>query len=168
MRRQNKAAAVSTALYMLQIGEAQELLRRLPIICVEDCGVSADFPKLIWLMCAASSASEVYQLKEADVVFVLEFIEWLCESTSVYDTIHNKIFVQGKASGGRRVLSQEVGTHMTKAHDERFRWYLGTTKLGFSTQDVFQLTMILREKQFHVLTSFWGGYLQNFKKRKAS
>jgi len=72
-RRRNVSAAVLNALYLIRFHQETELLRRLVIICVEDVGLSEDLPRLVWLMCAVSSAR--YILSTNDIIFILLFVQ---------------------------------------------------------------------------------------------
>lgn len=70
VRRGLTRAAVSLTAYLLA-HEPKELLRRLPVILVEDVGIFADMPKLCWLMVAAHSG---YKLQESDACFLLTLV----------------------------------------------------------------------------------------------
>eukprot|EP00933_Yihiella_yeosuensis_P054106 TRINITY_DN5245_c3_g1_i1.p1 TRINITY_DN5245_c3_g1~~TRINITY_DN5245_c3_g1_i1.p1 ORF type:complete len:439 (-),score=97.66 TRINITY_DN5245_c3_g1_i1:69-1385(-) len=70
VRRGEARAAVAAAAYLLAY-DPKELLRRLPIVLVEDVGIFEDLPELTWLMVAVQSG---YVLRKTDVRFVLSLV----------------------------------------------------------------------------------------------
>eukprot|EP00929_Paragymnodinium_shiwhaense_P078682 TRINITY_DN40803_c0_g2_i1.p1 TRINITY_DN40803_c0_g2~~TRINITY_DN40803_c0_g2_i1.p1 ORF type:complete len:434 (-),score=101.90 TRINITY_DN40803_c0_g2_i1:127-1428(-) len=70
VRRGLARAAVAAAVYLLA-WEPKELLRRLPVVLVEDVGVFEDVPRLTWLSVAVQSG---YELSTSDLRFLLELV----------------------------------------------------------------------------------------------
>ena len=74
VRRRQAGRAVSSALDLLRHDE-NELLRRLPIIALEDVGTPVWFPEAVWLMCAVSKG---FVMGSAEVARVLGWVRHLC------------------------------------------------------------------------------------------
>lgn len=70
VRRKNKKAAVFTADLLLELSPLK-LIRRLPIIMIEDSFIHESFTTLIWLMCAMSSKNNKKGLYENQKRWVL-------------------------------------------------------------------------------------------------
>lgn len=70
IRRGLAVPAVAAAAYLLA-RDPKELLRRLPVVLVEDVGIFADLPRLMWLCVAVQSG---YELIEEDLRFVLTLV----------------------------------------------------------------------------------------------
>lgn len=70
IRRGLSRIAIAATSYLL-IHEPKELLRRLPIILVEDVGMLADLPKLMWLVVAVQNG---HNLSQADFHFILAVV----------------------------------------------------------------------------------------------
>lgn len=78
IRRQEDDKAIRTALAMYNFNP-NELLRRLPIIMIEDClPCPILFNKLVWFMCAVSKG---YIMSRQELEDVLGGIATMCEST---------------------------------------------------------------------------------------
>ena len=67
VRRMLPDLAVKTAIEIMKI-DLKELLRRLPIIIIEDVCLVNIFPKVVWLMCAHSKG---YELSKKDLKWLL-------------------------------------------------------------------------------------------------
>lgn len=70
IRRGLLHVAIAATSYLL-IHEPKEVLRRLPIILVEDVGIFADLPKLMWLAVAVQNG---YSLSQAEFHFILAVV----------------------------------------------------------------------------------------------
>src|SRR5665648_892247 len=77
VRLQKPAAAVRTVVAALQRGEQGilEVLRRLPIVIVEDALVHPLLPNIVWLMMAVSKG---YQLRKSDYLLLLLITYEIC------------------------------------------------------------------------------------------
>lgn len=91
IRRGKREAALFSAWSMLHL-DRMELLRRLPIIMVEDVTLFDRFPVLVWLMMATASPSsssssssieQYYNMTEHDVRSILAMIQYLAEQQSI-------------------------------------------------------------------------------------
>lgn len=69
IRRGEVHAALGSCAFLLRYAP-QDVLRRLPVIAVEDVAVADDLPRIVWLMAAHSHG---YVLTEEDRLFVLSF-----------------------------------------------------------------------------------------------
>lgn len=79
IRRKEEDKAIRTMLAIYSI-DPNELLRRLPIIMIEDClPFPTMFTRLIWYMCAVSKG---YKLSLNEIQWLLGTIVTLCESNS--------------------------------------------------------------------------------------
>ncbi|KAI9029261.1 hypothetical protein DFJ74DRAFT_765092 [Hyaloraphidium curvatum] len=79
VRRRLTDPAVATAAALARL-DPNELLRRLPIVVVEDAHATASLPALVWLMCAASKA---YGLPDAVLPDLLGIVRSVAETTTV-------------------------------------------------------------------------------------
>ena len=77
IRKQNDILAVSTCYHLLKLN-LQELLRRLPIIMLEDTTLHESFSTLIWLMIVISSCKN-FKIKQNIYEYVLGIIYVLCK-----------------------------------------------------------------------------------------
>src|SRR5665648_133083 len=77
VRLQKPASAVRTVVAALQRGEQgiMEVLRRLPIVIVEDALVHPLLPNIVWLMMAVSKG---YQLRKSDYLLLLLITYEIC------------------------------------------------------------------------------------------
>ena len=75
VRRMLPDLAVKTAIEIMKI-DVKQLLRRLPIIIIEDVCLVNVFPKIVWLMCAHSKG---YQLSKNDLKWILGLIYSISE-----------------------------------------------------------------------------------------
>jgi hypothetical protein len=75
IRRRETDVAVQTAILLLQ-RDPMEMLRRLPIIAVEDVSLIDSFPVMVWLMMAGAS----YRLTTHDIDTVLHIVWTLSEA----------------------------------------------------------------------------------------
>lgn len=75
IRRRETDVALQTAILLLQ-RDPMEMLRRLPIIAVEDVSLIDSFPVMVWLMMAGAS----YRLTTHDIDTVLHIVWTLSES----------------------------------------------------------------------------------------
>jgi hypothetical protein len=110
VRLQRQASAVRTAWKTMQQGPrgVTELLRRLPIILVEDATVQPEFfSHLIWLMMADSKG---YQLSPSDVQLILTAVYDSCAPSAVCD-------MRCKALSS---YFQNYLTHFAKSHTVSF------------------------------------------------
>jgi len=80
IRRGNHIVAVSSALAMLQ-REPIQLLRRLPIIFVEDVCLTDSFPIVIWLL----MADKQYKMTNHDIDILLQIVYSLCVCSRYFD-----------------------------------------------------------------------------------
>jgi len=87
IRRRNLLASIHTTVQLLKQGPAgiQALLRRLPIIVVEDVRLCPRFDELVWLMVAYSSGPLTYRLRPSDFQLVLEIVTALCQDAQAYE-----------------------------------------------------------------------------------
>jgi hypothetical protein len=92
VRRGNHNVAVSSALAMLQ-REPIQLLRRLPIIFVEDVCLIDSFPIVIWLL----MADKQYKMTNRDIDILLQIVHSLCVCSKYFD--------------GKQLNCQEEYTH---------------------------------------------------------
>ena len=74
IRRKHTSVAIHTALAILQ-SDPNELLRRFPIICIEDVIPHPFINVLVWLMIANKN----YPIQSLDMYSILCFVKWLCE-----------------------------------------------------------------------------------------
>ena len=84
-RRQDEGRAIRTALAMYSY-DPNEVLRRLPIIQIEDCLPNPDgLLRLVWWMCAVSKG---YVMSKEEVESMLGILATMCESPSyeVFDS----------------------------------------------------------------------------------
>jgi hypothetical protein len=79
VRRAKTEAALATTIIMLE-NDPIGVLRRLPIIVVEDVCLFSDFPVLLWLMCYYSSDSK-HNIPMYWKDWLLRMVQWLCEAT---------------------------------------------------------------------------------------
>lgn len=79
IRRCECGIALSTAIVMMQF-DMVELLRRLPIICIEDVTYVDTMSVIVWLMMADS----VYKPTNTDMWNILRFISDLCDISDYY------------------------------------------------------------------------------------
>ena len=84
IRIKHRKIAVTTALAILQI-DSLELLRRLPIIYIEDVCMMDSYPIIVWLMIAAKD----YMLEVSDIEIILKVIAGLCDTNEIYDFPRN-------------------------------------------------------------------------------
>jgi hypothetical protein len=80
IRRGNHIVAVSSALAILQ-REPIQLLRRLPIIFVEDVCIIDSFPIVIWLL----MADKQYKMTNRDIDILLQIVYSLCVCSKYFD-----------------------------------------------------------------------------------
>jgi hypothetical protein len=80
VRRRETDVAIQTAILLLQ-RDPIEMLRRLPIIAVEDVSLIDTFPVMVWLMMAGSS----YRLTTHDIDLILHIVWTLSESKSAIE-----------------------------------------------------------------------------------
>lgn len=106
IRRGNHHIAVSTALAILQ-KEPIELLRRLPIIYVEDVSLIDSLPIVIWLM----MADKKYTLTSTDVDILLQVVHSLCTCSKCFD--------------GREIECLTVYTHEMLENEDGYNELLG-------------------------------------------
>lgn len=98
IRRKDQEKAIRTALAMYSYSPS-EVLRRLPIIFIEDClPCPKQFLKLVWWMCATSKG---YVLSKSELESMLGIIVTMCESTEyeiVNSSLHNKSIIDPTGS----------------------------------------------------------------------
>lgn len=75
VRRMLPDLAVKSAIEIIKI-DLKELLRRLPIIIIEDVCLVNIFPRVVWLMCANSKG---YQLSKNDIKWILGVVHAISE-----------------------------------------------------------------------------------------
>jgi hypothetical protein len=92
VRRKMLDVAISSTMYMLQENPV-ELLRRLPIIMIEDVCAMDCYPIVIWLMMACSSKSN-YTLTKEDKYIVLQIVNNLCIVNEVYEPTNNENMIE--------------------------------------------------------------------------
>ncbi len=112
IRRKDEGRAIRTALAMYSLNP-NEVLRRLPIIMIEDClPYPKAFVKLIWFMCAVSKG---YVMSTTEVESMLGIVATMCDS-SEYEV----------AARGRKTIgpSDWVG-----APNEDFFWAMELRKI---------------------------------------
>ena len=80
VRRRETDVAIQTAILLLQL-DPIEMLRRLPIIAVEDVSLIDTFPVMVWLMMAGAS----YRLTTHDIDLILHIVWTLSESQSAIE-----------------------------------------------------------------------------------
>lgn len=114
VRRKNARAAIYTADLLLEMSPIQ-LLRRLPIIVVEDSFLHEGFSTLIWMMCAVSSCAKVGQnlfyLHEVQKRWVLGFVYQLVSvefKEVAPDSCYSKKVVFNKSLGRIHALPPKV------------------------------------------------------------
>ncbi len=73
IRKGNEQLALSTAIHLMKM-DIVELLRRLPIIMIEDTSLHESFPTLVWLMIAVSLSSNPFRLKKYMYEWILGVI----------------------------------------------------------------------------------------------
>jgi hypothetical protein len=90
VRRMLPDLAVKTAVEIMKIN-LKELLRRLPIIIIEDVCLVNIFPKVVWLMCANSKG---YELSKNDLKWLLGVIYAIsdCKTRHLISNQYNKKF----------------------------------------------------------------------------
>lgn len=76
VRRRNTNVALKTAKELLLIDPCS-LLRRLPIIMVEDVGIHPSLAVLVWLMAAVSKG---FSLTLQEETYILQVIKWMCDT----------------------------------------------------------------------------------------
>lgn len=81
VRRQQHSIALTTTIALLQL-DPTELLRRLPIIYIEDVCLTDSFCIIIWLM---MSPRQSYKLTNQDVYIILAIVNDLCNQNNYYD-----------------------------------------------------------------------------------
>ena len=80
-RREEKRALSTTAVLLRRDKPAQlKLLRRLPVICIEDVAAVESIPAMVWLM----MAENVYSLAPADEQLLLRTPAALCAASTAY------------------------------------------------------------------------------------
>lgn len=80
IRRCQTNIAIKSALAIIQI-EPLELLRRLPIIYIEDVCLMDSYPIIVWLM----MAEKEHLLDKNDIDIILHVVKSLCETQTYYD-----------------------------------------------------------------------------------
>jgi hypothetical protein len=80
VRRCDNQIAIQTALSILQ-KEPMELLRRLPIIYIEDVCLMDSYPITVWLM----MADKDYKLTTTDIDIILNIVNSLCNCRDYFD-----------------------------------------------------------------------------------
>jgi len=85
IRRQNVDLALKTTYSMLACDPC-EILRRLPIIMIEDVTLIQGTSTIIWLMMAYKE----HKLTERDYVFIMEFVVSLCNTDEVFPDWHDE------------------------------------------------------------------------------
>jgi len=88
VRRKLSGGAIFCAIELLLSNEVDALLRRLPVIMLEDVQLLEDFDRLVFLMVAVSKG---FKLHERHVTFVLEAVIRLCEHTKTDSVPENPI-----------------------------------------------------------------------------
>ena len=78
VRRQDREAALSSTLQLALI-DTQELLRRLPIITIEDVCLIKGTATIVWLMMAAKS-----NISMSEINFILRYVDALCFESNVF------------------------------------------------------------------------------------
>lgn len=81
IRRCNTSVAIQTTLAILQKNPL-ELLRRLPIIYIEDVCLMDSYPIIVWLM----MADKEYSLTNTDYDIILNIVKSLCECKEYYES----------------------------------------------------------------------------------
>lgn len=80
IRRHENNIALTTTLALIK-KDPIELLRRLPIIYIEDVCLLDSYPIIVWLM----MADKQYKLTNYDIILILEIVNHLCNVHSYYD-----------------------------------------------------------------------------------
>eukprot|EP00191_Tetraselmis_sp_GSL018_P017263 CAMPEP_0177582450 /NCGR_PEP_ID=MMETSP0419_2-20121207/2750_1 /TAXON_ID=582737 /ORGANISM="Tetraselmis sp., Strain GSL018" /LENGTH=239 /DNA_ID=CAMNT_0019071685 /DNA_START=224 /DNA_END=943 /DNA_ORIENTATION=+ len=78
VRRRNKRAATWAA-FELAVVDVVSLLRRLPIILLEDVGLHDSFPAIVWMMVASSKG---WKPNENQVAWMVDVVATYCEIES--------------------------------------------------------------------------------------
>ena len=78
VRRQDREAALASTLQLALI-DKQELLRRLPIITIEDVCLIKGTATIVWMMMAAKK-----NFSMSEMIFVLRYVDALCFETEVF------------------------------------------------------------------------------------
>ena len=90
IRRQDREAALSSTLQLALI-DKQELLRRLPIITIEDVCLIKGTATIVWLMMAAKN-----DISLSEINFILRYVDALCFEKNVF--FNNKSIKVDKTS----------------------------------------------------------------------
>lgn len=80
VRRQLNGKAVATAWHLMKM-DFNSLLRRLPIIMIEDVSLRDSFSTLMWLVCAISKD---YKITKKQIIWILDLVDSMC-SDIIYD-----------------------------------------------------------------------------------
>jgi len=88
IRRQNMFSALSTA-YSMILYDRSALLRRLPIIAIEDVELIPGTAIIVWLMMAGES----YKWSEQDIRHVLGYVRQLCQTSSYLVNASSKVSI---------------------------------------------------------------------------
>lgn len=86
IRKQNDNLALSSAVHILKL-DAIELLRRLPIIMIEDVKMHKSFTTLIWLLVAASSTQ--FKIKKYMYEYILGVVYVLTKINTKDDILYS-------------------------------------------------------------------------------
>ncbi len=84
VRRKDVSTAMQTTIILLSV-DPTSLLRRLPIIFIEDVCLTDAFPIVVWMM----MADKDYTLKDYDKRLILSIVASLCEIDEWYDNRGN-------------------------------------------------------------------------------
>jgi hypothetical protein len=85
VRRRDRQIAIQSALALIQTAP-MELLRRLPIIYIEDVCLMDSYSIVVWLMMADKDYGA---LKKRDIDIILNIVNSLCECKSYFNYIKN-------------------------------------------------------------------------------
>eukprot|EP00040_Diaphanoeca_grandis_P019997 m.105986 g.105986 ORF g.105986 m.105986 type:complete len:539 (-) comp27694_c0_seq3:497-2113(-) len=76
VRRSQTDKAVKTAKHLLELDQCQ-LLRRLPLIMIEDCALHSSFPTLVWMMAASAKG---FVLPRAMIAWIFGVVAFISKS----------------------------------------------------------------------------------------
>jgi len=87
VRRCDSQIAIQSALSLIQM-DSLELLRRLPVIYIEDVSLMDSYPIVIWLMMADKNYGK---LTNTDIDIILNIVNSLCECRAYFNYIKNDL-----------------------------------------------------------------------------
>jgi hypothetical protein len=158
IRRRETIVAVQTAILLLQ-REPMEMLRRLPIIAVEDVSLIDTFPVMIWLMMAGAA----YRLTTHDIDLILHIVWTLSESQKAIEyskcvsepeipeqSILRSVYYRWKYGGMKGDLDLLHG--VIKYHSEHSDSHILATKFNQISYDKIEkepIMLLIESIDFH-------------------